>query len=369
MTEPSAGTSSANGNGAGNGSTAGRGDVGEPASPAREPYVVKGLAAEKVAPTFPKPARNPFPIFGQPEIGTTPRSRGHRESEPRRPEWLKIQLDTGENFKNVRKMVDGLNLHTVCQEARCPNIYECWSDRTATFMIFGDTCTRHCTFCAISRAKEGLPLDPAEPRNVANAIAHLELAHAVITSVNRDDLADGGASHFAETIREARERNPDCRIEVLIPDFCGNWDALRTVLDAEPHVLNHNTETVQRLYPKVRPDADYRQSLRLLEIAAGDKAKRAMYTKSGLMLGLGETRAEVRRTLEDLRAVDCDIVTMGQYLSPSRKHLGVEKYYTPAEFDELREEGLALGFRFVESGPLVRSSYHARRHAEGARES
>ena len=269
-------------------------------------------------------------------------------------------------------MLGGLNLHTVCQEARCPNIYECWADRTATFMILGDTCTRHCTFCAVSRAAEGLPLDPDEPRHVAEAIRHLNLAHAVITSVNRDELEDGGAAHFAETIRESRRLNPDCRIEVLIPDFCGNDAALRAVLDAEPDVLNHNTETVARLYPRVRPDARYRQSLELLEKAGvererhADAGRRKLLTKSGLMLGLGETRSEIVETLGDLRGVGIDIVTIGQYLSPSRKHLGVEKYYHPDEFEELRQEGLALGFGFVESGPLVRSSYHARRHADGA---
>ena len=339
--------------------------VTRPSEP--RPFVVRGLPAERVAPfRADRPGEpNPFPIL-DPEIGTTPRSRAHRATEPRRPEWLKVQLTTGENFQHVKKMIEGLNLHTVCQEARCPNIYECWTDRTATFMILGDTCTRHCTFCAIARAKQGAPLDPEEPRHVAEAIHHLGLAHAVITSVNRDELPDGGSEHFAETIREARRMNPDCRIEVLIPDFCGNPRALRNVLDAEPHVLNHNTETVERLYPRVRPDAVYTQSMDLLKTAAGDKARRSLLTKSGLMLGLGETRAEILHTLQDLRSADVDIVTMGQYLSPSKRHLGVEKYYTPAEFDELRGEGLALGFRFVESGPLVRSSYHARRHADGS---
>jgi lipoic acid synthetase len=330
---------------------------------------VKGLPAEQVAPYRVERQQqgSPFPILDR-EIGTTPRSRGLRKEEPRRPEWLKVQLTTGEDFQQVKKMIEGLNLHTVCQEARCPNIYECWTDRTATFMILGDTCTRHCTFCAIARAKQGTPLDPEEPRHVAEAIRHLGLAHAVITSVNRDELPDGGSIHFAETIRESKRLNPDCRIEVLIPDFCGNEQALRNVLDAEPHVLNHNTETVERLYSRVRPDASYAQSMTLLRTAAADKARRKLLTKSGIMLGLGETKREILRTLRDLRSVDVDIVTMGQYLSPSKKHLGVEKYYTPAEFEDLRVEGLALGFRFVESGPLVRSSYHARRHADGSDE-
>jgi lipoic acid synthetase len=332
---------------------------------------VKGLPAEVAAPPREDadgPRPSPVPLFGRGEIGTTPRSRSHREVEPRRPEWLKIQLTTGESFQNVRRMMGELRLNTVCQEARCPNIYECWSDRTATFMILGDTCTRHCTFCAIARAKEGRPLDPEEPRHVAEAIRRLGLAHVVITSVNRDELPDGGSVHFAETIRESRRLNPGCRIEVLIPDFCGDARALENVLDARPDVLNHNTETVERLYPRVRPDARYERSLELLARAAREKAHReGLLTKSGLMLGLGETRSEVAKTLRDLRAVDVDIVTIGQYLSPSKKHLGVEKYYRPEEFAELREEGLALGFRFVESGPLVRSSYHARRHADGAK--
>ncbi|MFN8178465.1 MAG: lipoyl synthase [bacterium] len=333
---------------------------------------MKGLPAEVAAPPREDadgPRPSPFPLFGRGEIGTTPRSRSHREVEPRRPEWLKIQLTTGESFQNVRRMMGELRLNTVCQEARCPNIYECWSDRTATFMILGDTCTRHCTFCAIARAKEGRPLDPEEPRHVAEAIRRLGLAHVVITSVNRDELPDGGSVHFAETIRESRRLNPGCRIEVLIPDFCGDEKALENVLDARPDVLNHNTETVERLYPRVRPDARYDRSLELLARAAAEKPRRegGLLTKSGLMLGLGETRSEVAKTLRDLRAVDVDIVTLGQYLSPSKKHLGVEKYYRPEEFAELREEGLALGFKFVESGPLVRSSYHARRHADGAK--
>jgi lipoic acid synthetase len=303
------------------------------------------------------------------DVGTTPRSRAHRLEEPPRPEWLKIRLETGENYREVKRMVTGLHLHTVCQEARCPNLYECWADRTATFMILGDTCTRRCTFCAVGRARRGTPLDADEPRHVAEAVHRLDLAHAVITSVNRDDLPDGGAGHFAETIRCVRERDPGCRIEVLIPDFAGDPVALRAILEASPDVLNHNVETVPRLYPRVRPDADYEQSLRLLRRAAdsrnGSGDGGGMRTKSGLMVGLGETRAEIRSTLEDLRAAGVEIVTIGQYLSPTRKNLGVERYYTPEEFEELRKEGVSLGFRYVESGPLVRSSYHARRHTEG----
>ena len=277
-----------------------------------------------------------------------------------------MRAPTGEVYEEIKALMRSKELHTVCEEARCPNLHECWADRTATFMILGDTCTRRCTFCAIDRAREGRALDPQEPVHVAEAVRHLGLAHAVVTSVNRDDLPDGGANHFAETIRETRRLNPGCRLEVLIPDFSGSAEALGILLDAGPHVLNHNVETVPRLYPRVRPDADYAQSLELLRRAGESRSRRKILTKSGLMLGLGETRAEVRGTLEDLRSADVDIVTMGQYLSPTRRHLGVEKYYTPAEFDELREEGLSLGFRFVESGPLVRSSYHARRHADGA---
>ena len=330
---------------------------------------MRGLPSEVTAPLRETDGarRNPFPVLNGGEIGTTPRSRSHRDAEPRRPEWLKVQLTTGESFQQVRRMMGELHLNTVCQEARCPNIYECWSDRTATFMILGDTCTRHCTFCAIARAKEGRELDPEEPRHVAEAISRLGLAHAVITSVNRDELPDGGSVHFAETIRESRRLNPNCRLEVLIPDFCGDAEALATVLAAEPDVLNHNTETVERLYPRARPDARYERSMELLRRAALEKARRrGLLTKSGLMVGLGETKSEIVATLRDLRAVDVDIVTIGQYLSPTKKHLGVEKYYHPKEFAEVREEGLALGFKFVESGPLVRSSYHARRHVDGA---
>ncbi|MAF27156.1 MAG: lipoyl synthase [Gemmatimonadota bacterium] len=290
--------------------------------------------------------------------------RGRRRDEPRRPEWLKVRMATGREFRDVRKLVDGLHLHTVCQEARCPNIYECWEDRTATFMVLGDICTRYCSFCAVGKGDPQRP-DAEEPGNVAAAVAHLELAHAVITSVNRDDLPDGGAAHFAETIRLIRQRNPECRTEVLIPDFDGNQNALDIVLDANPDILNHNLETVERLYRRVRPRAIYRRSLDLLA-RAGQHRESGLLTKSGMMVGLGETTGELLHALADLRSSGVDIVTIGQYLSPSPEHLGVEKYYTPAEFDEIREEAEDLGFRFVESGPLVRSSYHARRHADGA---
>jgi lipoic acid synthetase len=284
-----------------------------------------------------------------------------------KPEWLKIRLGDPTNQNAVLKLIEGLNLHTVCQEARCPNIFECWADRTATFMLGGDTCTRHCGFCAVNTGQpEGL--DPEEPRHVAEAVRHLNLAHAVITSVNRDDLPDGGASHWAETIREVRRMNPDCKVEVLIPDFNGDEAALDAVLDAEPDVLNHNTETIARLYRRVRPDADYRQTLTLLERAARrrDTERRGMLTKSGIMAGLGETFEEVVELMKDLRSVSCDIMTIGQYLQPHKRRLPVERYVTPQEFARWRETGMAMGFHHVESSPLTRSSYHARQQTEGA---
>jgi lipoic acid synthetase len=281
-----------------------------------------------------------------------------------KPEWLKIRLGDPTNQNHVLQLIEGLNLHTVCQEARCPNIFECWSDRTATFMLGGDICTRHCGFCAVGKGAPAA-LDPLEPRHVAEAVAHLDLAHTVITSVNRDDLPDGGAAHWAETIRQVRAMNPECKIEVLIPDFNGDEDALNTVLDAEPDVLNHNTETIARLYRRVRPDAVYQQSLTLLERAAArrDRESRGMLTKSGIMVGLGETFDEVVQLMHDLRAVSCDIMTIGQYLQPHARRLSVERYVTPEEFAEWRRIGMTLGFSHVESSPLTRSSYHARDQA------
>jgi lipoic acid synthetase len=277
----------------------------------------------------------------------------------RKPAWLKIRLDARDRFQEVAHMVDDLSLNTVCQEARCPNIWECFSNRTATFMLMGDICTRHCGFCAVTKGAPRL-LDPAEPRHVAEAVRKLGLRHAVITSVNRDDLPDGGAHHFAATIREVRRHNPGCRVEVLIPDFCGNWEALDVVMEARPDVLNHNTETVKALYRRVRPDAIYARSMELLRRAAAWRsADYPVLTKSGVMLGLGETRDELLETMRDLRENDCDILTLGQYLRPSLRHLPVEKFYHPDEFAELRQIGLAMGFRHVEAGPLVRSSYHA----------
>ena len=281
-----------------------------------------------------------------------------------KPEWLRIRLGDPTNQNQVLQLIEGLNLHTVCQEARCPNIFECWSDRTATFMLGGDICTRHCGFCAVGK---GLPgsLDAEEPLHVAEATKHLNLAHVVITSVNRDDLPDGGAAHWAETIRQVRVVNPGCKIEVLIPDFNGDEAALNTVLDAQPDVLNHNTETIARLYRRVRPDAIYQQSLTLLERSAArrDHEARGMLTKSGIMVGLGETFDEVVELMKDLRSVSCDIMTIGQYLQPHARRLPVERYVTPAEFAKWREIGMDMGFHHVESSPLTRSSYHAREQA------
>ncbi|MDQ2976520.1 MAG: lipoyl synthase [Acidobacteriota bacterium] len=281
-----------------------------------------------------------------------------------KPEWLKIRLGDPANQNQVLKLIEGLNLHTVCQEARCPNIFECWSDRTATFMLGGDICTRHCGFCAVGKG-EPIPLDSNEPRHVAEAVRQLNLAHTVITSVNRDDLPDGGAAHWAETVTQVRALNPDCKIEVLIPDFNGDEDALNTVLDSRPDVLNHNTETIARLYRRVRPDAFYEQSLTLLRRAAErrDREGRGMKTKSGIMVGLGETFDEVLELMKDLRAVSCDIITIGQYLQPHARRLPVERYVTPEEFARWRELGMQMGFKHVESSPLTRSSYHARQQA------
>jgi lipoic acid synthetase len=284
-----------------------------------------------------------------------------------KPEWLRIRLGDPTNQNHLLKLIEGLNLHTVCQEAKCPNIFECWSDRTATFMLGGDICTRHCGFCAVGKGEPG-QLDADEPRHVAEAVRHLNLAHSVITSVNRDDLPDGGATHWAETIRQVRELNPDCKVEVLIPDFNGDEDALNTVLEARPDVLNHNTETIARLYRRVRPDADYQQSLTLIRRAADwrDRTQNGMITKSGIMVGLGETFDEVVELMKDLHAASCDVMTIGQYLQPQPRRLPVERYVTPAEFDRWHDIGLEMGFKHVQSSPLTRSSYHAREQADGA---
>ena len=275
----------------------------------------------------------------------------------RKPVWLKRRLPAGEAFNQVRELIEAGRLHTVCQEAKCPNIWECYSHRTATFLIMGGRCTRNCRFCSVS---PGLPepLDPDEPERVAEAVERMGLRYAVVTSVTRDDLPDGGAGHFAATLHEIRRRAPGVQIEVLIPDFQGDPAALDAVLRARPDVLNHNIETVPRLYPRVRPQADYRRSLELLrragEIAPGTP------TKSGLMLGLGERPEEIRQTLLDLRAAGCRILTLGQYLQPSPEHLPVEAYVPPDDFENWRRDALEMGFSEVASAPFVRSSYHAK---------
>ncbi|MEE9187401.1 MAG: lipoyl synthase [Bacteroidota bacterium] len=277
----------------------------------------------------------------------------------RRPGWLKVRIPSGQSYAHLLGIVRKHELHTVCQEARCPNMGECWNAGTATFMILGDVCTRSCGFCAVKTGKPTV-LDLDEPRRVAEAVCKLGLRHAVITSVNRDELRDGGASVFAETIRQIRGTVPNCRVEVLIPDFRGEEFALNIVLDANPDILNHNTETVPRLYRVVRPQACYEQSLELLERAK----KRGFLTKSGLMLGIGERTEEVRVVMRGLRSVGCDILTLGQYLQPTKMHLPIDRYVHPDEFRMLRKEGMEMGFKHVESGPLVRSSYHAERHVE-----
>lgn len=280
-----------------------------------------------------------------------------------KPDWLRIKLTTDGHYSEIKNMMRSKTLHTVCEEARCPNIYECWSNRTATFMILGDICTRACRFCAV---KTGLPteLDEQEPERVAEAAESMGLMHCVVTSVARDDLADGGASIFAATIRAIRKRLPFCRVEVLIPDFMGNKDALQVVMDANPDILNHNIETVSRLSDRVRAKAKYRRSLELLKRAKEMKPK--IPTKSSIMLGVGEEYDEILQAMDDLRAVDCNILTLGQYLQPTPKHMPIQRYVHPDEFAQLKIEGKNRGFRHVESGPLVRSSYHAHEQTDSA---
>jgi len=285
--------------------------------------------------------------------------RGRLPGEPEKPDWMKVRLDLGPGYRDLKRLVEGLSLHTVCEEAGCPNIYECWGSGTATFMLLGDVCTRACGFCDVTTGRPG-EVDWDEPKRVAEAIAEMRLEHAVLTSVNRDDLADGGSEVFAETIRQIRSRL-GCEVEVLIPDFKGDHAALQTVMDAEPDVLNHNTETVIRLQRDVRTAANYGRSLALL--ARARWMRPSSLIKSGLIVGMGETRDEVLSTLADLRAVGVDIVTIGQYLRPTARHRAVDRYVHPDEFAEYREAGQALGLRHVESGPLVRSSYHAKEAA------
>ena len=282
-----------------------------------------------------------------------------------RPDWLKVRLGGGPNYQDLKRIMRTLGLHTVCESARCPNMGECWEHRTATFMILGNICTRACGFCSVPSGRPLGPPDEDEPQRVGEAVARMGLRYAVVTSVNRDDQPDGGAAIFAETIREIRRRVPGCKVEVLIPDFRGVWTALQTVMAARPDVLNHNTETVPRLYRRVRKGAEYERSLELLRRAK--QLAPEIPTKTGMMLGLGETRAEVLGAMQDLVAQGADILTLGQYLQPTREHLPIARYVHPDEFAEYKLLGEQMGFRHVESGPLVRSSYHAFEQEEAAR--
>lgn len=275
----------------------------------------------------------------------------------RRPEWLKVRAPGGEDYARVKSMMRSKALHTVCEEARCPNITECWNAGTATFMIHGDTCTRSCGFCAVKTGRP-LAIDTDEPRRVAEAVASMNLKHCVITSVNRDEMKDGGSTIWAETIQRTRALSPSTTIEVLIPDFKGNMENLQRVIDARPDILNHNTETVPRLYRPVRPQGKFHWTLEVLR----ESKRQGMRTKTGVMLGLGETPAEVIDVMKELRAVNVDILTLGQYLQPTKNHLPVDRFVHPDEFAHYRTVGLEMGFAIVESGPLVRSSYHAERH-------
>lgn len=281
-------------------------------------------------------------------------------AQPRLPEWLRKGATHFPAVDALKRQIRGLNLHTVCESARCPNMHECFNRGAATFMILGNLCTRGCGFCSVPKGspqKKEFTLDPDEPANVARAAANWKLRYVVITAVNRDDLADGGSTHFAETVREVRKALPEARVEVLTPDFCGDTDAVSRVLDAGPHVFNHNMETIGRLYRRVRPQANYRQSLDVLRFAKQYHPE--ALTKSGLMVGLGEEPHEVEQLLRDLRANDVDVATIGQYLQPTRRNLPVAAYVTPSQFDAYRDYGLGIGFKMVFSGPLVRSSYMA----------
>ena len=274
-----------------------------------------------------------------------------------KPKWLKVKLPTGEKYRKVRSLVDEHKLHTICESGNCPNMGECWGEGTATFMILGNICTRSCGFCAVATGKP-LEADPFEPARVANSVKLMGVKHAVITSVDRDDLADGGSEIWVKTVELVRAKSPGTTMETLIPDFAGNWENLQRIIDVAPDIVSHNLETVRRLTKQVRIQAKYDRSLEVLFRLK----KGGMRTKSGVMLGLGESREEVIETMEDLRSVQVDILTLGQYLQPTRKHLPVQDFVTPEQFKEYEELGLKMGFRFVESGPLVRSSYHAEKH-------
>jgi lipoic acid synthetase len=277
----------------------------------------------------------------------------------KRPDWLKVRLPVGENYTEVRNLMRNQKLHTVCEEARCPNMGECWNHRTATFMILGDACTRSCGFCNIKTGMPGL-VDLNEPKRVAESVKVLNLRHAVITSVNRDELKDGGASIFAETVRQIKEEMPDTTVEILIPDFRGSTDAFEIIMQNPPDILNHNLETVKRLYHAVRPQAKYERSLNLIKWFK----ERGLKTKSGIMVGIGEKKDEIFDLMKDLVDYGCNILTIGQYLQPTKQHLPVDRFVTPDEFICYKEEGIKIGFKIVESSPLVRSSYHADEQAK-----
>jgi lipoic acid synthetase len=291
---------------------------------------------------------------------------GRHRVEPlpeRKPGWLKVRAPGGPNYLRLKQLMRELDLHTVCEEAHCPNVGECWEHGTATFMILGDVCTRNCAYCAVAHGRPP-KFDPAEPERVAQAVAEMQLQHAVITSVDRDDLSDFGAWAFAETIRQIKQYVPTCSVEVLVPDFQGDEEAIQTVLDASPDIYNHNTETVPRLYKRCRPGGRYERVMKIF--TAAKRIAPHIPTKSGIILGMGEANEEVLAVLRDLRAVDVDIITLGQYLRPSASHIKLDRYVTPDEFRMFREEGMAMGFRHVESGPLVRSSYHAWEQVQAA---
>jgi lipoic acid synthetase len=290
--------------------------------------------------------------------------RHRREPLPeRKPEWLKVKAPGGPNYLRLKSMMREMGLHTVCEEAHCPNVGECWEHGAATFMILGNVCTRNCAYCAVAHGRPPV-FDPSEPMKVAEAAAKMTLRHAVITSVDRDDLPDYGAGIFAETIRQIHAQVPGCSVEVLVPDFQGDEDSIRLVLDANPEIYNHNTETVPRLYKKARPGGRYERVMEIFRFAKSYAPH--VPTKTGIILGLGETNEEVLKTMGDLREVDVDILTLGQYLRPSNDHIALDRYVTPAEFKMLRERGMEMGFKHVESGPLVRSSYHAWEQVQAA---
>ena len=291
---------------------------------------------------------------------------GRHRADPlpeRKPSWLKVKAPGGSNYLHLKQLMKDLDLHTVCEEAHCPNVGECWEHGTATFMILGDVCTRNCAYCAVAHGRPP-KFDPAEPSRVAEAAKTMNLRHLVITSVDRDDLPDFGAWAFAEVIRQVHEAVPGCSVEVLVPDFQGNEDSIRAVLEARPEIYNHNTETVPRLYKKARPGGRYERVLEIFRFAK--RFAPEIPTKTGIILGMGETNEEVLKTMRELREVDVDILTLGQYLRPSDDHIALDRYVTPDEFKMFRTEGMAMGFRHVESGPLVRSSYHAWEQVQAA---